>query len=178
MLSKSAEYALRAVHRLAFAPHAGPVPASELAERMGVPANYLSKLLDTLRKEGVVEATRGRGGGFSLARDPSEISLAEIIAPFDEDILRRHCLLGRPECRDDAPCVAHHRWLEVAGALRRFFRETSVEDLGPPVRRGDPPGSDGSREAAGIAPDAGASRVRASGLKPPGGTHDQGPAEA
>lgn len=153
MLSKSAEYAIRAVHRLAVVPHPGPVPASELAERVGVPANYLSKVLDTLRKEGLVEATRGREGGFFLAREPTDISLAEIVEPFDEELLQRHCLLGRPECRDDAPCAAHGRWIEVAGALRRFFRETSVEDLGPPAHG-----------------------ARAFGLKPSGGTHDEGPA--
>lgn len=176
MLSKSAEYAIQAVHRLAFVSHPGPVPASELAERVGVPANYLSKLLDTLRKEGLVEATRGRGGGFSLAREPSDISLAEVIEPFDDDLLQRRCLLGRPECRDEAPCTVHGRWLEVAGALRRFFRETSVEDLGPPARGAPPPGGDGSREVGEMTSVAGSSGARASGLKPSGGTHDEGPA--
>lgn len=135
MLSKSAEYAIRAVHRLAHRPGSAPVPASDLAEEVGVPENYLSKLLHRLQKDGVVESTRGRGGGFSLERDPSGISLAEIIRLFEPEILERHCLLGRPECRDDAPCAAHDEWLEVTGRLRRFFSETTVGDLGPPRGR-------------------------------------------
>lgn len=139
MLSKSAEYAIRAVHRLAFSPLQEPVTASRLAERIGVPANYLSKLLYRLQQEGVVESSRGRGGGFSLVREPAGIPLAEVIEPFDEEILRRNCLLGRPECRDDSPCAAHGEWLEVAGRLRRFFRETSIEDLGPPTGDGSAP---------------------------------------
>lgn len=136
MLSKSAEYALRALHCLTFMPGSRPVPSDELARRVGVPENYLSKLLRRLREEGVVEARRGRGGGFSLARAPGAIALADVVRPFDDTVLGRHCLLGRPECRDDAPCAAHEEWLEVAGRVRRFFGETTLEDLGPPAAGG------------------------------------------
>lgn len=132
MLSKSAEYALRALHALAFEPSDGPVPSTLLAERVGVPENYLSKLLHRLEQEGVVASRRGRGGGFTLGRDPSAVTLADVIRPFDDTVLRRHCLLGRPECRDDSPCAAHDEWLEVAGRVRRFFLETTLEELGPP----------------------------------------------
>lgn len=155
MLSKSAEYAIRAVHHLAFSPHQGPVTASDLAEWVEAPENFLSKLLHQLQKEGVVESSRGRGGGFSVSREPSGISLAEIIEPFDRELLERHCLLGRPECRDDAPCAAHERWLEVAAEIRRFFRETSVEDLGPPGCGNDPSGTASSAvEASGRTTDS------------------------
>lgn len=133
MLSKSAEYALRAVHCLAFLPGTDPVPATRLAERVGVPENYLSKLLHRLQQEGVVSSQRGRGGGFSLTRRPGAVSLGEVIRPFDDSVVRRRCLLGRPECRDDAPCAAHEEWLEVAGRVRRFFRETTLADLGAPA---------------------------------------------
>lgn len=136
MLSKSAEYALRAVHCLAYAPDDGPVTASDLAGRVGVPENYLSKLLHRLEGEGVVASQRGRGGGFSLARRRSTISLADVVRPFDEDVLARQCLLGRPECRDDAPCPAHDRWLRVAEEVRTFFGDTTLEDLGPPAAEG------------------------------------------
>ena len=131
MLSKSAEYAIRAIHCLASLGRGEPVPASELADRVGVPENYLSKLLHRLQQAGVVTSRRGRGGGFTLAADPSRIPLAEVVEPFDPDVLHRQCLLGRPECRDDSPCVAHERWMEAAGTLRRFFQETSVAELSP-----------------------------------------------
>lgn len=137
MLSKSAEYALRALHALAFEPGGGPVPSSRLADRAGVPENYLSKVLHRLEQEGVVASRRGPGGGFTLGRDPAAVRLADVIRPFDDTVLRRDCLLGRPECRDDSPCAAHDRWLEVAGRVRRFFRETSLDDLGPPAAGGD-----------------------------------------
>lgn len=132
MLSQSAEYALKALHRLAHLPDTGPVPAARLATHVGVPENYLSKLLHRLQQEGVVTSKRGRGGGFSLARRPEAIALADVVGPFDADLLERECLLGRPECRDDAPCAAHESWREVTGRVRRFFEETTLADLGPP----------------------------------------------
>lgn len=133
MLSKSAEYALRALHALASEPGGGPVPSARLADRAGVPENYLSKVLHRLEQEGVVTSRRGPGGGFTLGRDPAAIRLADVIRPFDDTVLGRDCLLGRPECSDDSPCAAHEQWLEVAGRVRRFFLETSLDDLGPPV---------------------------------------------
>lgn len=132
MLSKSAEYALRALHRLAFDREQGPVTSARLAERIQVPENYLSKLLHRLQQEGLVTSRRGRGGGFELARPPGQVRLAEVVEPFD-DVMERRCLLGRPACRDENPCAAHAGWRDVVGRLRDFFRETTLEDLGAPV---------------------------------------------
>jgi Rrf2 family iron-sulfur cluster assembly transcriptional regulator len=150
MLSKSAEYALRALQALAFEPGDGPVPSARLADRAGVPENYLSKVLHRLEQEGVVTSRRGPGGGFTLGRDPAAVALADVIRPFDDTVLDRRCLLGRPECRDDSPCAAHERWLEVAGRVRRFFEETSLEELGPPAA-----GAAGAAAAVPLADDDG-----------------------
>lgn len=136
MLSKSAEYALRALHRLAFSGAEGPVTTAELAGEVGAPESYLSKLLHRLQQEGVVVSRRGRGGGFELARPPGRVTLAEAVEPFDE-VMERRCLLGRPECRDEAPCAAHEAWREAVDELRTFFAETSLEDLGPPAAECD-----------------------------------------
>lgn len=135
MLSKSAEYALRALHRLAFVRRDGRVTTARLADRVGAPENYLSKLLHRLQQEGLVTSRRGRGGGFRLARPPEEVTLAEIVEPFD-DVMDRRCLLGRPRCRDEAPCTAHEAWREALGGLQAFFRDTSLEDLGAPAAVG------------------------------------------
>ena len=72
---------------------------------MGVPADYLSKTLHGLARAGVVSSTRGKRGGFVLARAPHRITLAEVVAPF-QDMGERTCLLGRPACSDARPCPA------------------------------------------------------------------------
>lgn len=132
MLSKSAEDALRAAHLLAHRAPGTPVPAGELARLLDLPENSLSKLLHRLQREGLLASRRGPTGGFSLVRRPEEVTLAEVVRPFDDIADERECLLGRSECRDESPCAAHGDWREVQQTVRRFFRDTTLAELGPP----------------------------------------------
>lgn len=129
ILSQTAEYALRAVLYLAEQAEEDPVPVETMAEALSLPRNYLSKTLHLLAKRGVLSSSRGPGGGFGLAVPAAELSLLSVVEPFDDLERRRQCLLGRRECSDLTPCVAHHRWKEVADHVTCFFRETTVEDL-------------------------------------------------
>lgn len=128
MLSQTAEYALRAVLALAVEP-GGQLGAAQLADRLGVPGNYLSKTLHQLARAGVLESTRGKSGGFRLGRDAARITLLEVVQPFDDISGRRVCLLGRPVCSDHAACPAHAKWKSVSDRNADFFRETTVADL-------------------------------------------------
>lgn len=129
MISQTAEYALRAVLYLAAEKNGDPVPVETIADRLSMPRNYLSKTLHTLAKRGILTSARGPRGGFELAVPGSELSLFEVIEPFDDLERRGQCLLGRPECSDRTPCAAHHRWQALAQSVSGFFRETTVEDL-------------------------------------------------
>lgn len=139
MLSQTAEYALRTVLHIATdgtAPHG----VEGLAQALGIPRNYLSKTLHQLKRAGVLESTRGPGGGFRLARPPHRIRLIEVIRPFDDVGEGRRCLLGNPVCSDRTACEAHKRWKDVSERLAGFFRETTVGDLmagGTAERRND-----------------------------------------
>lgn len=141
MLNSSAEYALKATHLLARIEPGERRTAEELATELDLPANFLSKLLSRLRQRGILESRPGPSGGFRLAREPSEVTLAEVAGPFDDLVRDRQCLLGRPECRDDAPCAAHERWKELADRVERFFRETTLADLDARPRAGSPAGN-------------------------------------
>ncbi|MEX2531299.1 MAG: Rrf2 family transcriptional regulator [Gemmatimonadota bacterium] len=144
MLSQTAEYALRAmVHLARRGTGAQPAQADEIAEALGVPRNYLSKILHALTRGGLLESTRGRRGGFQVAGDPTKLPLARIVEVFEPEFLAgdRRCLLGRPVCRDEQACPAHSQWKVVSDALRDFFQKTSLADLGAP-EEGEPPVSD------------------------------------
>ena len=129
MLTQTAEYALRAVLEVAAAGADQPVGAARLAARLGIPQNYLSKTLHHLAKAGVLESTRGKSGGFRLARAASKISLLDVVSPFDDVTGRKTCLMGRPVCSDHNACAAHERWKKVAEQTAEFFRATTVADL-------------------------------------------------
>lgn len=137
MLSQTAEYALRAALYLAEQERGGPVPVGEMAAALGIPSNYLSKTLHVLARSGVLTSSRGKGGGFRLAREPGRIPLLDVVAPFDRLEERRQCLLQRRECSDGRACAAHARWKAVAGQVADFFRITTIADIAqaPPVAR-------------------------------------------
>jgi Rrf2 family protein len=129
MISKTEEYALRAAIHLARLHANGPVRSSTLARVTGIPANYLSKVLHQLGRHGVVVSERGRNGGFRLARDPAEVTLAELLFPFAPQAGRARCLLGQEECSDDDPCPAHKHWKGAKAMIGDFFSQTTLGDV-------------------------------------------------
>jgi Rrf2 family protein len=129
LLSNTAQYALRAMIHLGQHEGEGPIRVDDIAERLDVPRNYLSKILHALVKEGLVASLRGPHGGFRLARESREITLYDVVSPFDDIEARRTCLLGRQECSDVFPCVVHEHWKNTATHVARFFRETSLANV-------------------------------------------------
>jgi Rrf2 family protein len=129
ILSQTAIYALKATLCLAEAEAPGRLRVDDIAARLDVPRNYLSKILHTLARHGVLLSARGPRGGFQLARPAADLSLAEVLERIDGLPEESGCLLGRPVCSDANPCAAHDRWKAVSVALKRFFSETSVADL-------------------------------------------------
>lgn len=128
MLSQTSQYALRTVLQLARMPEGERGAAVDLARTVGIPGNYLSKTLHQLARAGVVTSTRGKHGGFVLAKPADRLTLAEVVAPFQE-MGERVCLLGRATCSDARPCAAHAHWKRVAEQVARFFSRTTIADL-------------------------------------------------
>jgi Rrf2 family protein len=129
MLSQTAEYALRAAVLLAQSPAGSLAPVGDLAEALELPQNYLSKTLNALVRTGVLVSTRGKRGGFGLARPAGEISLLAIVDPFDRLGDRPACLMGKGECSEADACAAHHAWKAVSAQVHTFFRQTTLADL-------------------------------------------------
>jgi Rrf2 family protein len=129
MLNQTAEYALRTAVFLAEQPPGSSWRAADLADRLGIPANYLSKILHQLARDGVLDSQRGRAGGFRLGKPAARVRLTDVVSPFDTVESRRGCLLGRPVCSDATPCQAHDRWKAIGASLADFFRTTTLASL-------------------------------------------------
>ena len=129
MLSHTAEYALRAVLYVADHGTDRLVQVHEMARILGIPRNYLSKIVHTLVREGVLRSTRGKAGGFRLAIPATRLYVVQVVAPFSNLGEERHCLLGRPQCSDRTACAAHAKWKLVADRVAEFFRETTIAEL-------------------------------------------------
>lgn len=134
MLSQTAEYALRAMVHIATEEGEGEgeaLRAEEISDALGVPRNYLSKILHALAREGLLESTRGPRGGFRLAIPAEALPLGRIVRVFDPRLLaeEQRCLMGQTVCSDENACAAHDQWKQVARTVRAFFSRTSLEDL-------------------------------------------------
>lgn len=128
MMSLTSEYALRAVVYIAQNEECWPLAGSEIATASGVPGKYLAKILGDLVRHGVLDARRGRGGGFSLARGARDTALWEVLAPF-ERFKRTMCPFEDQGCQDVSPCVAHPRWEKVLHTYHGFLKETTIHTI-------------------------------------------------
>lgn len=129
MLSKTAEYALRAVVAIAKVEEERPVLAREISSKGHIPNKYLSKVLRDLVHAGVLSSTRGIGGGFRLKKRAGKLKLIDVVKPFDDIPARSRCPLGHAKCTDDSPCAMHDQWRPVKEAFRTLLDDTTIAQL-------------------------------------------------
>jgi Rrf2 family protein len=101
----------------------------DLSQQASVPANYLSKIMLVMRNAGLVEATRGAGGGYRLARPAERIRLFDIVSLFDSSVNELECVMGTGRCGDDSPCPAHDRYKQVRSDFVGFLEKTTLIEL-------------------------------------------------
>lgn len=87
MLSLKAQYGLRAIVSLASHYGKGPLQAKEIATSQGVPVRYLELLLSQLRRARIVDATRGKNGGYILAKEPASITVLDVVTAFEGRVI-------------------------------------------------------------------------------------------
>lgn len=130
LLGQTAEYALRALAILADLEPGESMRAADLAEKTGVPAQYLSKVLRRLVARGVLRAQRGHGGGFSLARAPRNIRVADVLEALDSAPSPDRCAFGWGPCNAADPCPLHPMWSKLNEAFTTWTSTTTLADVG------------------------------------------------
>lgn len=129
IFSKQTSYAIRALVYLAQNHSKGAALATTIAKAENLPAPFLSKLLGELSANGVITGTRGRGGGFALAKEPCDIPLYDIFLLYDGLTLAKDCLLGCGVCSDETACCIHRHWKGTKSAIEVFLKSTTIADL-------------------------------------------------
>ena len=106
-LTTKGRFAVTAMIDLGLRQSNGPVTLSAISQRQQISLSYLEQLFGKLRRHALVESTRGPGGGYSLARSPAEITVADIITSVDEPIDATHCG-GKENCLGEGlRCMTH-----------------------------------------------------------------------
>ena len=130
MLTRTGEYALRALIHLACNEREWPIAGRQIAEETGIPAKYLSTVLSDLVRTKVLNSARGKKGGFCLVRPPKKTFLFDILEPFEPVLAPdRPCPFANKICNDDDPCLGHEAWKKVRDGYYRFLRKTSISDV-------------------------------------------------
>lgn len=128
MLSQGVGYAILALGHIATS-GGNPVLVKEIAEAASIPPAYLAKIIHALARRGLVLTQRGVGGGVTLARPATEISLYDVCLAMDDPVVKPTCMLGNAACSDDRACPAHRFWTAQRNKVFDFLRTTSVADI-------------------------------------------------
>jgi len=137
MLTKSAEYAVRALSLLALHEGDGTLHSAEIADELGLPPQFLTKILRRLTATDLVTSQRGRSGGFRLNRSADEISLLAVVRPFQDGMTGVECLLGQSNCSDSDACPLHDRLTGIRQSFHDLLAGTTLADIAQRAVRND-----------------------------------------
>ena len=114
IFSKKCEYGMQAILYLAAKEKGTLVSAEEISKALKIPREFISKILQSLRESGLISSSKGKSGGFSLAKPASRIKLIDVVSAIDGLDIFDSCVLGFHECSPTHPCPVHETW----GTLR------------------------------------------------------------
>ena len=127
-LTTKGRYAVTAVLDLAFHQEKGPVPLAAISERQDISLSYLEQLFAKLRRNSIVNSTRGPGGGYTLQRNAEEISVSDIILAVDESVKMAGCG-DASSCDGDYQCLTHDLWQELSNEIKGFLDGISLAEV-------------------------------------------------
>ncbi len=130
-LSQKCQYAVRAIFELSKHFGAGPFAISMIAANQGIPQRFLENILSELKSTGLIESKRGIQGGYLLVRDPSTVTVGEIVRLIDGPQVPVKCISDKkpPCCPLKDNCVLAHLWNRAKLAVEDVYNGTSFRDL-------------------------------------------------
>jgi Rrf2 family protein len=138
VLSKKSKYGLKALLVLAQEAGRGPVLVSDLAEREGLPKKFLEAILLELKRHGVLQSKKGKGGGYFLSRKPSDVTVGQVIRVLEGPLALIPCVsqtayMKCEECVSEETCGIRLIMKDVRDATARILDSTSLAELNASV---------------------------------------------
>lgn len=140
MLSRKSKYGLKALMVLAKEAGRGPVLISELAAREAIPRKFLEAILLELKRHGLVQSRKGKGGGYFLRRAPAEITFGDVIRILEGPLAMVPCVSQLAyatcvDCVDERTCGVRLAMKEVRDATAKILDHTTLVDVNARVAR-------------------------------------------
>ena len=128
-LTTKGRFEVTAMIDLALRQNGGPVTLAAISQRQQISLSYLEQLFGKLRRNDLVESTRGPGGGYTLGRKADSITVADIIVSVDEPIDATHCG-GKENCLGEAGrCMTHELWTSLNEHMVAFLDSVTLQKL-------------------------------------------------
>lgn len=129
-LSTKGRYAVMAMADIAVHSTGEPVNLAAVAARQGISLEYLEQLFLKLRRSGLVESTRGPGGGYSLSKDSEDIRISEIVCAVDEPLQVTRCQGDAIDgCVAGRQCLTHDLWSALGRQIYGFLSAVTLGDV-------------------------------------------------
>lgn len=134
MITMKTKYALKALCRLAMTQPGERVLIADIAEQEGIPRKFLELILAELKQHGILQSRKGRGGGYTLAKNPDTITVASVLRVLDGPIAPVPCLSRTAyqrcaECRDEQTCGVRLVLREAHAASVQVLEGTTIADM-------------------------------------------------
>lgn len=135
MLSKKTKYGLKALTYLANQEDSKkPVQIAEISKSENISQKFLESILLSMRKRGMLGSKKGKGGGYYLIKEPSEILMTDVIRILEGPIAMLPCVSLNfyekcDDCPDENACSVHKLMIQVRDSTLQIFRNTTLEDL-------------------------------------------------
>jgi Rrf2 family protein len=127
IFSKKCEYGLQAVLYLSSLKGNEVTSADEISAKLNIPKEFVSKILQSLTGSGIVASKKGKSGGFSLAKHPSQIRLLDIVEAIDGLEVFNSCVLGFPHCSSENPCPLHDKWGKLRDEAHNMLGDETID---------------------------------------------------
>ncbi len=121
-------YALRALTNLALAASDKPVPIKQIASEEEISPEFLEQIFFKLKKSGIISSVRGPGGGFTLEKDPADVSAKDIFEAVGEGLALTPCT-GEEDCDRKEICIVHDVWQEASAHIVGYFEKLTLNKI-------------------------------------------------
>ena len=127
-LTTKGRFAVTAMIDLAMQCGSGPVTLAEISQRQKISLSYLEQLFGKMRRRVLVDSVRGPGGGYRLAKDMAQVSVADIILAVDEPVDSTQCG-GKENCHDGQKCITHDLWANLDQHVVDYLSAVTLKQL-------------------------------------------------